>query len=402
MKILHWDEMFHPTFGYQINVLTKFQVKQGHEVIIMTSDRINEHPAFANFGNNVNIEREDKFFSDTHGVKIVRLAIHRVVSGRVIYKQGYLKRITQEKPDIIMCHTNDTLSAIRITQKLKYINTPIVFDNHMLEMSSKNIFSRYFRIYFKLFVTPIIKKNNLIVIKTQDDHYVNKFLGIPNRLTPYISFGTDTTMFYPDIKNKKKFRKANNIDDDDFVVLYTGKLTEAKGGKILAEALKKRFITNRKLVFVIVGNVIGIYGNEVQKIFNESENKIIRFQTQNYVDLPKFYQAADLCVFPKQCSLSVFDAQVCGLPVIAEDNNINIDRLSHNNGLVYKKGNIDDFRKKILYIAELSKENYQILSKNSYDYTQKNFDYKDIAERYTKILSDEYEKYQSRKEVQWK
>lgn len=46
MKILHWDEMFHPSFGYQINVLTKFQVAQGHDVTIFSSDKIEEHPTF--------------------------------------------------------------------------------------------------------------------------------------------------------------------------------------------------------------------------------------------------------------------------------------------------------------------------------------------------------------------
>lgn len=31
MRIVHLDQMFHPDFGDQINILPKYQVKQGHE-----------------------------------------------------------------------------------------------------------------------------------------------------------------------------------------------------------------------------------------------------------------------------------------------------------------------------------------------------------------------------------
>ena len=393
MKILHWDEMFHPNFGYQINVLSKFQVKQGHEVVIMTSDKIEEHPTFAKFGNKVNIQFEDKKFSEKYGVKIIRLPIHRVISGRVIYKRGYLKRIIDEKPDIMLCHTNDTLSGINITRNYRRFNFPIVFDNHMLEMASRNSFRKIFRFFFRKFVTPIITRNNLIVIRTQDDDYVNKQLGVPSRLTPFISFGSDTTIFKPDKRIREEFRNANGINSDDFVVIYAGKLTEAKGAKLLADAIKQKFLTNREIVFIVVGNAKGQYEVEALSIMQQSENKIIHFPTQKYDNLPEFYQASDLCLFPKQCSLSFYDAQACGLPVIAEDNNINVDRLSHDNGLVYEQNNVEDLKKKIMQIANMDKDEYDRLSQNAYKFVKDSYDYKDIAEKYTKILIEEYNRF---------
>ena len=45
--------------------------------------------------------------------------------------------------------------------------------------------------------------------------------------------------------------------------------------------------------------------------------------------------------------------QACGLPVVFENNNINIDRASHHNGMTFLAGDVDDFRKKILYFAEM-------------------------------------------------
>lgn len=393
MRILHWDEMFHPSFGYQINILPKYQVKQGHEVIILTADKIDKHPTFAKFGNNDNIEQEDEIYMNTYGVKIIRLPIHRVVSGRVIYKKGYIKRIQELEPDVIMCHTNDTLSSIRITQKYKSLNIPIVFDNHMLEMASKNPLSKFFRLYFRTFVTPIIIKNKLTVIRTQDDNYVNKHLRIPEEQTPFISFGSDTTLFHPDSKEKQDFRNKYNIKEDEFVVVYTGKLTEGKGGKLLGKAFKDRFDIDKNIVLVVVGNFNGTYEKEVEEMFNQSQNRIIKFTTQKYINLPIFYQMADLCVFPKQCSLSFYDAEACGLPVVAEDNNINIDRLSHNNGFVYMSDDVNDFRKKILMCAQLSQEEYHTISQNAYRFVKENYDYEGIANQYTEVLINEYEQF---------
>ncbi|EJT6167523.1 glycosyltransferase [Clostridium perfringens] len=394
MKILHWDEMFHPAFGYQINVLAKFQALQGHEVTIVTSSKIEKHPTFSGFANSVNIKELDTEYRQKYGIKIIRLPIWRVISGRVIYKRGYIKKIKELNPDVIMCHTNDTLSSIRIAQKYKSINIPIVFDNHMLEMAAKNPLSKIFRLYFKNFVTPIIKKNNWIVIRTQDDKYVNKCLGIPEKQTPFISFGTDTSIFYRDVKIRREFRKELNLDEKDFVIVYTGKINQDKGGKLLAKAFMNKFNTDRNIVLLCIGNIENSdYGREVEKIFNKSKNRIIRFKTQNYLELAKFYQVADLSVFPKQCSLSFYDAQACGLPVLSEDNNINIDRNKHNNGICFKSGNIEDFISKIEMLSEINEKEYEKMRQNSINFIVNNYDYKNIAEKYTKILIEEYNRF---------
>lgn len=393
MRILHWDEMFHPSFGYQINVLPKYQAKQGHEVIILTSDKINEHPTFASFGNKENINQEDKLFSKEYGIKIIRLPIYKVISGRVIYKKGYINRIRELNPDVIMCHFNDTLSSIRIAQKYKSVNSPIVFDNHMLRMASKNPLSPLFRLYFRIFVTPIIKKNKWIVIRTQNDNYVNKYLGIPKDQTPFISFGSDTTLFYPDPIVKSNFRKKHKIKDDDFVVVYTGKLNEGKGGLLLAKAFEKKLDKEKNIAFIVVGNANGEYEKEVERLFKKSENRIIRFPTQKYIDLPQFYQSADLSVFPKQCSLSFYDAQACGLPVISEDNKVNIDRLKYDNGLNFKANSIEDFRAKIQKILKMPNKEYQKMRLKAYQFVKNNYDYKEIAKQYTEILEKEYKRF---------
>lgn len=395
MRIVHFDETFHPDFGYQINVLPKYQIKQGHEVFIVTAKLDMPHPVFSTFGDNYNIDQKDRYYEQITGVKIVRIAVKKPIWGRVRFKKGYREVVDNLKPDILFCHFNDTFAGIYFTIHCKELNYPVIFDSHMLEMASKSHFSKIFRFFYNLFLTPIIKRNNLVVIRTQDDTYVNKCLGIPLSQAPFISFGSDSELFKPDEQTKKAFRIKNNISEDDFVIVYTGKLDQAKGGIFIAETFKSKLLNkkNKNVVLMVIGNTSGKYGKEVEKIFKESENRIIRFPTQNYKDLPKFYQASDLSIFPRQCSLSFYDAQACALPVVSEDNNINIDRLRYGNGFNFKANNIDDFRGKIKLCIEINDTKYQEMKNNSLKYIKENFDYQDIAKKYTEILISEYNKF---------
>lgn len=393
MRILHWEEMFHPAFGYQINVLSKFQALQGHDVTIMAADKPEEHPIFRFFCIGGDIEEQDRIFSEKYKVKIIRLPIHTVISGRVIYKRGYIDKIIEQNPDVIMCHTNDTLSAMRIAQKHKKINKPIVFDNHMLEMASRNPLRNVFRWYFRTFITPIIIKNQWTVIRTQDDDYVNKCLRIPRELTPFISFGTDTSLFHPDEDERVKFRAKHGIQEDDFVVIYAGKLDEAKGGAFLAQALVEKFDTKRNVVFLIVGNTKGEYGEKVEESFRISQNRVIRFPTQRYTELAPFYQASDLAVFPKQCSLSFYDVQACGLPVVSEDNSVNVTRLLYNNGFGFHNNDVDDFREKMKVFIEMKESCFDVIRTNARAYISMNYDYGKICDEYSGVLEKEHERF---------
>ena len=189
---------------------------------------------------------------------------------------------------------------------------------------------------------------------------------------------------------KTIFRIEKKIPDNAFVVVYAGKLDESKGGQFLAETIRDKFDTKREIVFVIVGNATGKYGEIVEEIFATSENRIIRYPTQKYSDLARYFQIADLVVFPKQCSLSFYDAEACGVPVLSEDNNINVDRCSHENGWNFKSGSIDDFREKIEYIVGLSSDELKRVGSNAYNFIIKNYNYEDKAREYEMVILGTY------------
>lgn len=386
MKILHIDETFHPNYGYHTNPLAKYQRMQGHEVVILTVEKSHLYPVYKEFGDDGStLDEDDQRYTAATGVTIIRMPAYGYVQGRLVYKSGILRKIDEINPNVIYAHCLETITSMMLLLRVK--KYPIFFDSHMLAMASKNRFSKVFEFFFRKFLSPRINQNKLYVFRTQDDDYVNTHLGINKELTPFISFGTDTTLFKPSETSKREFRLKYNISSDDFVVIYTGKLTAAKGGLMLAEAFKKKF--DRRVTLICVGlPQDNEYGKRVQTVFSESENKLLIFPTQRYSDLAIFYQAADLSVFPKQCSLSFYDAQACGLPVVSEDNNVNVDRCSHSNGLNFKAGNIDDFREQITHMMNLPKSEYAKFSESARAFVKNNYDYSRIVDIYNRYFEN--------------
>jgi len=398
MRIVQIEDFFLPNAGYQINILSKYFAKQGHDVTIIAGT-LDKMPSYlTSFFGKDGVEADDAKYTNETGVKIIRLPVIACISGRAIFGKKLERTVENLKPDVLYIHDSDTWVGIKYILKAHKLDYPLVYDNHMLEMASVNPLAKQYRWFYKTFVTPKIIKHKLKIIRIQDDEYVNKCLGIPLSQCPFISVGSDTLLFKPDQKVRMDFRKEHNIPLENFVVVYTGKIDKFKGGKLLAEAFRKEFINNKnkKTTLLVVGNSSGEYGNEVEEVFSQSENQILRFPTQKYVDLPQFYQAADLSVFPKQCSLSFYDAQACGLPVVSEDNSVNVDRLKFGNGFNFQSDNVDDFRGKITRFIEMEENEIAEISANAYNLVKKHYNYEDIAKQYLDIIEEEVSNFRKR------
>ena len=91
--------------------------------------------------------------------------------------------------------------------------------------------------------------------------------------------------------------------------------------------------------------------------------------------------------------MSFYDAQACGLPVLSENNNVNVERCSHNNGMNFNMGNVDDFRSKIEFMASIPLEQYNKMRYASRKFVENGYDYQDIALEYTEYLEKAIARY---------
>lgn len=389
MKIVHLEDFIHPDTGYQVNLLGRLQVEQGHEVEIVTGE-ISKIPSelTAFFGRD-DIEGRDARFARETGVTIYRVPLIGFYSGRAIFRPiKLIRKVLSLKPSVLFVHGEDTLTGIIFILISRWLPFPIVLDCHMLEMASMNKYREYFRLFYKAFITPIILKRKIPLIRVVDSDFVQKCLGIPLSHTDLLSLGTDTNHFRPNIERREKVRTELGLSQDSFLVLYAGKLDEAKGGKLLSEAVKAHIAskTGKKIEFLIIGNVVGEYGKDVEVQFSKSENKIVRLPTQRYFDLAKYYQAVDLAVYPKQCSMSFFEVQACGVPVLFEENEINDQRCQYGNAFSFKPDSVDEFREKIIAISSMHAEEAALVANNARNYVVKLYDFVPIAQEYTNVL----------------
>lgn len=387
MKILHIDETFHPAFGYQCNPLAKFQAKEGHQVQIITVEPKHLYPVYREFGDDGSRLTEQDFeYEKKTGVRVVRVPARGYVARRLVYDYKRLfQAIDEAEADVMLVHCLETLTAVRVLFKYDGV-IPMVFDSHMLTMASKNPLAPLYEKAFKRFVTPKIISSGIPVIKTQDDPYVTDKLGVPSDLTTFISFGTDTDLFVPNEMSRIRFINEHDLDENSFILVSTGKLSEPKGGMLLAQAVKRGFDSTRPVVLVVVANLDGEYESRVRELLDQSENKVIYYPVQNYCSLPYFYQIADACIFPRQCSMSFYDAQACGVPVISEDNNINIARNSKGNGICFEQGNEASIRDAIARLANMSKDDAADMRNAARNYVLDSYSYENISKQYSDVL----------------
>jgi glycosyltransferase involved in cell wall biosynthesis len=393
---VHIEDFFHPDAGYQVNILSKYQIMKGHKVTIVTSEIDKLPKSLTTFFDVSNMQKKDKAFEQSTGVKLLRVSLYSFISGRSIYHESIFKTVDNLKPDIVYVHGNDTYIGIRYALKLKRLRYPVIFDNHMLDMASKNKFNILFYFFYRKFVTPKIIESQSTVIRTVDNDFVQRRLGIPVKYSPIIGFGSDLLHFHPNESVKVEMRKKYKINQEDFVVIYAGKLDNSKGGLLLAKAIEKKIKSSRNIVFLLIGTLAGSDKEEIENILHKSENRIIRIGTQPYRELSKFFQCADIAVFAKQCSLTFFDVQACGLPVILEENVINLERVKNNNGVCFKSGDCNDLRNKIQSMANLKKEEYKNMSNASVELIKTQYDYRKKADEYQIILDNAVKNFYSK------
>lgn len=391
MRILHIEDQFFPTSGYQLNFLAKYNKENGNEVFIICSDTLGSW-GVSGLINDEYYSNVDLDYTKRTGVDIIRLKSKGFISGRaIISTREIISKIKEIKPDVILVHGNDTLTGINVLKNLKKIEVPIIMDSHMLDIASKNRLKKIFRIYYKYIITPIIKRNDIKVVGVDPscNLFMNKNYGIPYENLEMIPLGYDSDLFYRyNSKLKQECRRKYGFSEKEFIFIYTGKISPDKKVDLLTKVFKDKLVSNnRTATLIIVGKGSGKYFEEVKSAMQFSKNKIVIYDVQPVEKLNELYNLSDVAIWPGASSLSMFDAQACGLPIIAEEFDVNTERLSYGNGYTYKKDDIENLRSKIESIFNLPNDDYIIISQNALNHVRKNHSYKIISERFEKLMA---------------
>ena len=318
MRILHIcvTGPYTDGFNYQENMLTKYQVKAGHEVHVIASQwewskdgKIKKH--------NGNLE-----YVNSDGVSVTRLSI---VGNRDIfyrYKRfvGFYNSIEKINPDIIFVHNLQFFDIREIVHYSKNHSVKIYADNHadFLNSARNKLAIIFYKIVWRHMahmIEPYTTKFYGVLPARVD--FLKDIYKVPIEKCELLVMGADDEEVCRAGKaeNQKKVRDELKIALEDFLIVTGGKIDEQKSQTlVLMEAVKR--IDNNKIKLLIFGPVSEGIKEEFDRNFDAFKMRYVSWanRQQSY----DYFAIADLIVFPGKHSVYWEQAVGQGKPMICK------------------------------------------------------------------------------------
>lgn len=304
MKIVHLapNSPYNDYWGYQDNLLPKYQRKMGHDIIVITTTLTHKN------GKVVTIAPTHYFLED--GVEVYRLPykqyklLPKIISA-VAAKLDAYSIIDEFKPDYIFHHG---LVSCTIFDAVRYKkNNPnciIRQDNHWdynIGNKSRTVKEKMLRCWYRMLnrlSVPYIDK--IYGVTPWRQQYAIDYFRIPENKTDVLIMGADDEKlrFNEMMTIRHELRDKYQIKTEEFLIVTGGKLDSNKKVIELMEACSE--LENVKVL--IFGEVL----ESIRVPFNETLNKTQNCCYIGWIDADKVYDfffAADLVCFPGQHSV---------------------------------------------------------------------------------------------------
>lgn len=211
----------------------------------------------------------------------------------------------------------------------------IVRDCHMSWVASRNRLRKLYYIFFRLFFANKINNTNkyekVYALGLEEWEYLNR-LGVNDEKIQLLPHGySDETMYF-DYSSRVSLRKHYNINENEILISYIGKFNMYKRPDLILKMVEQLLLYNNnlKINLLFIGSKEPKYMDSVfLPKYNQLRNRvnIILDDAKEYEELYKYFSTSDICIFPKETSLSSIHAQVCGCKVIMENHKSNSERV---------------------------------------------------------------------------
>lgn len=271
-------------------MLKKALEKQGHEVYVVTA----------------NLESFKYDYDEKERVLKIPGIPTGIYDSRLssIYPVRAVNKIKSWNLDVIHSQTEFAIGTFARLFAKQY-NIPLVHTYHTMyedyiyyitkgyfERSSKKLLEYFTKFYCETTATELIVPTNKTYKLFKEKYKFEKNINI-------IPTGIEVERFYDeniDNNELKELRKTLNIDKDDFILLFVGRLAEEKNIEFLIKAEKKLKEQNNNIKLLIVGD-----GPDKEKYEKDAESlgladNIIFTGKTAWEDMPYYYHLADIFV----------------------------------------------------------------------------------------------------------
>ena len=253
--------------------------------------------------------------------------------------------IQNEKFDLLIVEGGDEQAVIDIAKG--YTRQQLVFHAHIHFIPKEKVVKGYGHVIgVSEFVTEEYLKACKIPVKA---HVLKNAIDV-ERFSRNVSE-----------EQKQSIRKKLGLSEQDFVVLYVGRIMEVKGVLELMQAVTT--LEDKRIKLLIMGS-----SNFGKWSFSFFERKVKKFSEQNkdriiftgYVDNSELYQYASVadiqCVpslWEEAAGLVVIEAMTEGIPTIITNSGGMIEYVNESTALIIERDNIvENLKSAICYMKE--------------------------------------------------
>jgi len=383
LNVLHVIDHFYPALGYQETFLAKVHSYR-HNVLVITSNKFEKRI----YESNKAILKTSSLKPGLHveeGLKVLRLP--SFFDSPPFYKPwliGLEHAILNFKPDVIIIHGVMGFQSIRIARLKKWLpKVTLIVDDHMTynAMRGKYVIPLYN--LFRTAFTPLLLKSVdfFVAVTYETRRFMHEIYGIPVDRIVVIPLGVDTGRFRYDPGARKSIRERYSIPENSVVFVYAGKVIPEKGVHLFVKSGIELCKERKDVSLLIVGGKDEKYFSSLKDMIRKANllDRVVFVDAVPNSELYKYYSAADVGVWPLQCSMTMLEAMSCGLPVIISDKSGALERISEGNGIAYREGDVADLQRKMSILLDdgLRKQ----MSQKALLYAKK-IDWTFIAERF--------------------
>jgi glycosyltransferase involved in cell wall biosynthesis len=349
MKILQVIAYFTPQKGGDVNVcfnISKQLALRGHEVTIITTDH--------------EFDKEYAASIEKEGVNVIPFhCIADICAFLVTPSIRRWLKFNINKFDLIHMHNFRSYQNNVVHQYAMKYRVPYILQAHgsVLPHFAK---IQLKKLYDLVWGYKILGNAAMVIALTSTE--VNQYteMGVDEKKIELIPNGIDLSQ-YKNLPRCGDFRKQFNINSNEKIILFLGRIHKIKGLDLLVVAFADllRNITDCKLV--IVGPDDGyLPALKKQTVDLEIENKVLFTGPLYGTNKLKAYIDADVFVLPAvyDCfSVTLLESMACGTPIVTTDNGDKLDWIHNRTGIVvdYEKTQIKNALYKILKDGSLRK-----------------------------------------------
>jgi glycosyltransferase involved in cell wall biosynthesis len=330
--------------GYIVNMLPRYLARQGIDVHYLTMDlphyffNKTQQSAYGSFEQLTIMAAGQEETYD--GFRLHCLG-HRQIGGYPRFR-GLHEKLASIRPDVVQSFLSIgwvALDAALLRASLRYRlftaahTTHSVFplanrQSHWIEPARmKNFVTRWVP---GRYVSTQTEKCYAATSDCAD--VAVRFFGVQARKVDVAPLGVDTDLMSPSqtaeqAEQRNSLRSRFGVQPDDVLFIYTGQYSAAKNPILLAQTVESMRRQGARARAIFLGD-----GEQRDVLAACPASTVLPFVPHR--ELPAYYRAADVAVWPTQESTSMLDAAACGLPVVVNDTLHAVERID-GNGLTY-------------------------------------------------------------------